>query len=307
MNNRNGSTLGYSASSGVKILTINGLKFKDLNKNGNLDRYEDWRLTADERANDLVKKMSIEQIAGLMLYSIHQSIPAAEIGIRSGTYDGKTFEKSLAKAYDLTDQQKAFLKNDNLRHVLVTSIKSPKDAAMWSNNAQAYVEGLGMGIPANNSTDPRHTATVTSEFNEGAGGQISLWPDSLAMAATFDPAIVQQFGEVAAQEYRALGITTALSPQIDLGTEPRWYRINMTFGESSKLTTDMARRYIDGFQTSFGKNEIRDGWGFNSVNAMVISTGLAEDPKKQAEMGIGLMVNLRYIQEKISRNISILS
>lgn len=269
VNNKNGSTLGYSASSGVKILTIDGLKFKDLNKNGKLDRYEDWRLTADERANDLVKKMSIEQIAGLMLYSIHQSIPAAEIGIRSGTYDGKTFEKSSAKAYDLTDQQKAFLRNDNLRHVLVTSIKSPKDAAMWSNNAQAYVEGLGMGIPANNSTDPRHTATVTSEFNEGAGGQISLWPDGLAMAATFDPAIVQQFGEVAAQEYRALGITTALSPQIDVGTEPRWYRINMTFGESSKLTTDMARGYIDGFQTSFGKNEIRNGWGFNSVNAMV--------------------------------------
>ncbi|WP_316846938.1 glycoside hydrolase family 3 protein [Pedobacter psychrodurus] len=267
--NKNGATLGYSPLSGVKILILNGLKFKDLNKNGKLDKYEDWRLPAEERAKDLVKKMSVEQIAGLMLYSIHQSIPGAESGIRAGMYGGKTFAKSGAKTSDLTDQQKAFLKNDNLRHVLITTVKSPKDAALWNNNAQAFVEAIGLGIPTNNSSDPRHTATVTSEFNEGSGGQISLWPDGLAMAATFDPTIVQQFGQIAAKEYRALGIATALSPQIDLGTEPRWYRINMTFGESSKLTTDMARGYIDGFQTSLGKAEIKDGWGYNSVNAMV--------------------------------------
>jgi beta-glucosidase len=106
-------------------------------------------------------------------------------------------------------------------------------------------------------------------FNAGAGGDISLWPDGLAMAATFDPAVVQQFGSIAAQEYRALGITTALSPQIDLGTEPRWYRVAYTFGESPQLDADMARAYVDGFQTSTGKHEINNGWGYKSVNAMV--------------------------------------
>ena len=269
INNKNGATLGYSPASGVKILTAGGLKFKDLNRNGKLDRYEDWRLPVDERAKDLVKKMPVEQIAGLMLYSIHQSIPAAEAGFRSGTYNGKTFLNSGARPSDLTDQQKAFLKNDHLRHILVTSLQSPAVAAEWNNNVQAYAEGLDLGIPANNSSDPRHTATATTEFNEGAGGQISLWPDGLAMAATFDPSIVRTFGEIAGKEYRALGITTALSPQIDLGTEPRWYRISMTFGESSQLTTDMARAYIDGFQTSTGAAEIKDGWGYHSVNAMV--------------------------------------
>ena len=89
------------------------------------------------------------------------------------------------------------------------------------------------------------------------------------MAATFEPEVVRRFGQIAAQEYRALGIGTALSPQIDLATEPRWYRASMTFGESPALTTDMARAYIDGFQTSFGKDEIADGWGYKSVNAMV--------------------------------------
>ncbi|MCR4033809.1 MULTISPECIES: glycoside hydrolase family 3 protein [Flavobacterium] len=267
--NNKGADLGYSPESGIKILTVNGKKFKDLNKNGKLDKYEDWRLSADERAKDLASKMSVEQIAGLMLYSRHQALPAGVSGYNAGTYNGKVFPESNAKAYNLTDQQKAFLKEDNLRHVLITSVQSPEVAALWNNEMQAFVEGIGLGIPSNTSTDPRHTANVTSEFNAGAGGTISMWPDGLGMASTFDPKIVEQFGQIAAKEYRALGIATALSPQIDLGSEPRWYRISMTFGESPALTRDMGRAYIDGFQTSYGKDEIKDGWGYKSVNAMV--------------------------------------
>ncbi|WP_294276995.1 glycoside hydrolase family 3 N-terminal domain-containing protein [uncultured Chryseobacterium sp.] len=269
VSNSDGPVLGYSAESGLKILTVNGKKFKDLNKNGTLDRYEDWRLTAEERSKDLASRMSVEQIAGLMLYSGHQSVPAPADGFRAGKYNGKLYKESGANAWDLTDQQKKFLKEDHLRHVLVTTVESPEVAARWSNTLQAYVEGLGLGIPANNSTDPRHSATVTAEFNEGAGGQISLWPDGLAMGATFDPELVKKFGNIAAQEYRALGISTALSPQIDLGTEPRWYRIAYVFSESPELTTDMARAYIDGFQTTPGTGGSKSGWGNKSVNAMV--------------------------------------
>src|SRR5690349_24349834 len=86
INNKGGQTLGYSAGSGVKILTVDGFAFKDLNKNGKLDKYEDWRLSWDERAKDLASQMSVEQIAGLMLYSRHQSIPAASRGFMAATY-----------------------------------------------------------------------------------------------------------------------------------------------------------------------------------------------------------------------------
>src|SRR5580765_941823 len=72
--NKKGPLLGYSPQSGVKILTVNGLKFKDLNRNGKLDKYEDWRLSPEERAKDLAGKMSLDEIAGLMLYSKHQAI-----------------------------------------------------------------------------------------------------------------------------------------------------------------------------------------------------------------------------------------
>lgn len=267
--NSKGPTLGYSSQSGVHILTVNGQSFKDLNKNNQLDKYEDWRLTVDERAKDLASKMSVEQIAGLMLYSRHQAIPAAPGGPFAGTYNRMAFPASGAKPYDLSDQQKAFLTKDNVRHVLIISVASPEVAARWNNNEQALVESLGLGIPANNSSDPRNGTVANAEFNAGAGGTISMWPGSLGLAATFDPKVVEQFGHIAASEYRALGIATALSPQVDIATDPRWNRVSGTFGEDPRLSAMMARAYVDGFQTSTGDKEIANGWGYASVNAMV--------------------------------------
>lgn len=264
-----GMTLGYSPSSGVKIIKDGNLFFKDLNRNGVLDKYEDWRLSADERARDLASKMSVQQIAGLMLYSSHQAIPARDMGFSRGTYNGKPFKESGSLPSDLSDQQKEFLTKDQVRHVLITTVVSPEVAAMWNNNLQALAEGNALGIPVNTSSDPRHTAIAKTEYDAGSGGKISMWPEPLGLAATFDAQLVEQFGSIAGKEYRALGITTALSPQVDLGTEPRWNRINGTFGEDPGLSADIGRGYIDGFQTSKGKDEIKDGWGFTSVNAMV--------------------------------------
>jgi len=266
---RNAPSLAYSPNSGVNILTVDGFAFKDLNKNGVLDAFEDWRLSSEERAANLASLLSIEEIAGLMLYSAHQSIPGASSGFGASTYNGKTFEESGAKPSDLSDAQIKFLTEDNLRHVLITRVESPTVAAEWNNNVQALVEGIGFGIPANNSSDPRHGTMASAEYNYGAGGQISMWPGSLGLAATFDPELVEHFGRIASLEYRALGITTALSPQIDIATEPRWGRTSGTFGEDPGLSTDMARAYVDGFQTSSKDKEIKDGWGYESVNAMV--------------------------------------
>lgn len=238
-----GPTLSYSPQSGVKLLTEDGYAFKDLNRNDSLDAYEDWRLTPQERAADLASKLSREEIAGLMLYSSHQAVPSAE----------------------LTEDQKKFLSKDHLRAVLITSVESPRIAAQWNNRMQAFIEGLDHGIPANTSSDPRHEAKATTEYNAGAGGHISQWPTSLGLAATFDPQLMYRFGEIASEEYRALGIATALSPQVDIATDPRWTRFSGTFGEDPLLATEMARAYCDAFQTTPDTR----GWGMRSVNAMV--------------------------------------
>ena len=121
-----GPTLGYTPESGVKLLTIDGFAFKDLNRNDSLDAYEDWRLPAKKRAADLASKLSLEEIAGLMLYSSHQTIPSKE----------------------LTADQKKFLKDDHLRAILITRVESPIVAAQWNNQLQYFVESLDHGIPA---------------------------------------------------------------------------------------------------------------------------------------------------------------
>ena len=262
--NSDGATLGYSPESGIKIISQDRYAFKDLNKNGTLDSYEDWRLPVAERAKDLASQMSLEDISGLMLYSSHQSIPGSSRGFGASQYGGKPFPESGGLASDLSDDQKKFLTDDHLRHVLITSVESPVIAAQWNNNAQAFAEGLYLGIPVNTSSDPRHGSDSYAEFNAGAGGSISMWPGTLGIAATFDPSIMKQFGEIGSKEYRALGIATALSPQIDLATEPRWSRFDGTMGEDPDLATDLARAYVDGFQSTDGGD-----WGMQSVNAMV--------------------------------------
>ena len=123
---KGGATLGYSPQSGVQLLEQDGYRFKDLNRDGKLDKYEDWRLTPEERAQDLAAQLSVEEIAGLMLYSAHQSIPGVS---RSGhfmgsTYNGTTLEESGLTSADLTDQQKKFLGEDNLRAVRNSSVRT---------------------------------------------------------------------------------------------------------------------------------------------------------------------------------------
>ncbi|OPJ57908.1 glycoside hydrolase family 3 protein [Clostridium oryzae] len=265
--NEGGKTIGYSVKSNIDIIESDGYAFKDLNKNGKLDPYEDWRLPLEERLNDLVKQMSIDDIAGLMLYSAHQSVSSDDNVFAAkfrGTYDGKSLEESGKNIWELSDQQKQFLQNDHLRHVLVTVVENAETVAKWNNQLQAFAENLKFGIPVNISSDPRHTPEANTEFDAGSGGDISKWPQPLGFAATFDPELVRNFGRIAAREYRAMGISTALSPQVDLATEPRWMRFDGTFGEDSKLTTDMAEAYCDGFQTSENGS-----WGDTSVNAMV--------------------------------------
>lgn len=257
----NGPDLGYSSTSGVKIITVNGCAFKSFDGSDTLLPYEDWRLPADVRARDLASRMSIDEIAGLMLYSIQNKLP-----MPNDTYGGKPFAESGMRASDLSDAQIRFLTEDNLRHVLVSTVESPETAARWNNNVQALIEGRTHGIPANNSSDPRHSAFADAEFSPGSDGSISLWSNMLGLAATFSPETVEEFGRIASTEYRGLGLATALSPQADLGTDPRWYRYSSTFGPEPKLVRDLTRAYCDGFQTTDGA---ADGWGKDSVNAMV--------------------------------------
>lgn len=261
--NENGKQIGTANG---KILEQDGLIFKDLAGTGALLPYEDWRLPATERARDLAGRLPVEAIAGLMLYSSHQVIPSLPGSPFPATYGGKSFPESGCELWSMSDQQKEFLTQDNIRHVLVTTFQDTRTAVRWQNSMQACAESLSYGIPVNFSSDPRHgSADSGAEYKTG-GGEVSKWPEGIGMAALFDPERTREFARIISSEYRALGITTALGPQIDLCTEPRWMRLPDTMGPDCEMTIRMTKAYCDALQTT---EDSADGWGSQSVNAMV--------------------------------------
>lgn len=271
--NLDGSKIGLSKKNKDKVIEVDGYIFKNLKNSNKLEPYNDWRLSPEVRAKDLAQKLSVTEIAGLMLYSKHQTVTknASKYEKLFGqhTYSGKPYAQTDCSITELSDQQKEFLEKDHVRHVLVSTVDSKEECAMWVNQLQSYCEDLGYGIPVNVCSDPRHGVTADAEYNLGSGSDISKWPEEIGLAATFDPKIVERFGFILSEEYRGLGITTALSPQIDLASDPRWKRFNGTFGSHSTLCAEMAKAYCDGVQTSTKEAEIREGWGWNSVNTMV--------------------------------------
>lgn len=135
--NPGGPTLGVTTA---PILEQDGLFFRDLERTGTLLPYEDWRLPARERAADLAGRLSVEEIAGLMMYSAHQMVPSLPGTPFTGTYGGRPYPESGAEPWALTDQQKEFLSRDHVRHVLAMYLQDAGVAARWNNEMQAFAE-----------------------------------------------------------------------------------------------------------------------------------------------------------------------
>ena len=166
------------------------------------------------------------------------------------------FRSQFAVSGELSDDQKAFL-DQGLRAVLNAASSTPvTEQAKFNNAMQAYVEGKRFGIPVNSSTDPRNV-------------NVSYWPSNLGIAATFDTEIANLAGQVQSAEYRSFGLGTLLGPQIDIASEPRWYRISGTFGEDPALSRDITNAFTSGIQSSYDASGTDLGWGEDSMNAMI--------------------------------------
>ena len=221
------------AGAEAPILTESGVKFRDLNKNGRLDPYEDPRLPIEVRVADLLSQMTLEEKAGMMFHTM--------IGMNM---DGSLIEEinpfNPARTSEMVGERL-------INHFNVYQVAPPKQMAEWHNRLQKLAERTRLGIPVTISSDPAHAFNRNPATGFG-GGAYSQWPEPIGLAATRDAALVQEFGDIARQEYTAVGIRTALHPMADLATEPRWARINGTFGEDAELTSRMVFAYIRGFQ-----------------------------------------------------------
>ena len=219
------------ASRAVPILTVDGLRFRDLNRNGKLDPFEDWRLTPEQRTTNLLARLTIEEKAGLMM---HDSAPSATSPIGMGT------------EYDL-HAVSAIIAEKKVATFITRLTTDAANLATQNNLLQQQAEATRFAIPLTISTDPRNNFHSTL----GAGNaavSFSQWPDMTGMGAIGDPAMTRRFGDIARQEYRAVGIQEALSPQADLATEPRWGRIDGTFGEDPLAVKAQVEAYVAGFQ-----------------------------------------------------------
>ncbi len=236
--NEGGVTLGYSPDSGVKLLEDGGFAFKDLNKNGQLDAYEDWRLTPDERAAALASLLDFRECLGLMMYSDIFTVES----------DGSAAYPNMAvnSVYDKLDQGVFSFLSFATSYPAVTLAK-------WNNNGQAHAESLTYGIPMNVSSNPN---------SFGA-------PSGMAFGATFDTDLMNRVYNAKAKMYRAEGIATELGPQIELATDPRWVRAGWTYTEDPALARDLANAAINGYQSTYAEDGTDLGWGQESVVAMM--------------------------------------
>ena len=217
----------------VPFLEVGGLRFRDLNRNGTLDPYEDWRLTPEARARDLVARMTLEEKAGTMMHGTARAVsPMGGAGV--GVLYDTLANRALIDSVKVTS--------------MITRLGGPPAALASQNDMlQSIAERTRLGIPVTISTDPRHHFQYVLGASVSAG-QFSQWPEALGFAAAGDTALMRRFGDIARQEYRAVGIHMALSPQADLATEPRWSRINGTFGDDAELAGALVRSYVEGFQ-----------------------------------------------------------
>jgi beta-glucosidase len=229
----------------VKTLTIDGFTFRDLNKNGKLDIYEDSRKPKEDRVTDLLSQMNLEEKAGAMF------IPPVSMN-----KDGSISEKpSLSDIFSLISAgTSGMLFEKKINHFNIFIGTSTREMATWYNNLQKLAERTRLAIPVTIASDPRNQFS-SNPLASAFSGDFSVWPEPTGLAAIGDSLLTSRFGDMARQEYTAVGIRVALHPMADLATEPRWGRINGTFGEDAKLASTMVYAYIKGFQGDTLGNE----------------------------------------------------
>ena len=219
----------------VKTLDIDGMSFRDLNKNNELDQYEDYRINNAQRVEDLISQMTLEEKVGTLFHPPVTINPDWMFRLYSLFVDGGK----------LTESE---IINQHINHFNLYGNPKPERLAKRLNNLQKIASRSRLGIPVTISSDPIHEVPNGGGVASFSLDGFSKWPSQLGLAASQNPSLVKQFAEIAREEYLAVGIRTALHPMADLATEPRWARNFGTFGSDNVLSSKLTMAYMDGFQ-----------------------------------------------------------
>ncbi len=233
--NEGGAVLGYSKDSGVALLQSGGYAFKDLNRNGALDPYEDWRLDAETRARDLASQMSGEQIAPYLTHGGWGTFTTDKTKFASEDNSGYAYITSGGRG--------------GVTRSMGSSTQENVDHAIWVNLIQELCESQDFGIPGVVSIDPNGQSGLIAEAS---------------LAATMDPNAALEVGKEYSKQYRAAGVHMLLGPQIDLATSPVMDRGLSTYGEDPALDRDITEAFVSGMQSTWDGSTDK-GWGSDSV------------------------------------------
>lgn len=250
-------------------IKFKGRTFKDLNDNGRLDRYEDWRLPVEDRVSDLVSQMTLEEKAGLMLIDTLNAACDPATGTR-GTLDPATSDyidnqkmHRFVFRNTVTSPDKAVCGGSAGGFGASTSL-TPQEAAGYMNKIQELGEATRLGIPmlyksnARNHIDPNARAGI----NESAGA-FTAFPKEAGIAAAAlgeearrtgkqptvgDMSVVEDFAGVMGKEWESIGLRGMYGYMADLSTEPRWYRAHETFTEDADLNANIMESLVENLQ-----------------------------------------------------------
>lgn len=195
-----------------EIIEVDGLQFKDLNANGTLDAYEDWRLSAEERADNLLSLMDANQKAGQMIH------------------------------LTLVSKKDAWFSDNNVGYALVYEyiFDSAEDAAKRTNEIQMLSESSALGIPIIFSMDTEIGAAYVKDA--------TFLPDEINQGAANDAELVYQLNDLLRKELLAVGVRMALSPDADLITDPRWGRNQECYSEDTEVVQNLIVAAIEALQ-----------------------------------------------------------
>ena len=227
--------LFFKGGEAVRVISRENNQYRDLNKNGKIDIYEDSDFSAKERAEDLLIKMTLQEKVGQMFHppiSVQGGLVSSLMNLVSGR--GVSTKSLILEKY--------------ISHFNLYGSPNPIELARKLNYLQRIAEESRLGIPLTISSDPIHEVPRGGGVAAFSLKGFSKWPSQLGFASTRNPEIIKEFSEIASKEYLAVGIRTALHPMSDLATDPRWARNFGTFGSNADLSSDFTKAYMDGFQ-----------------------------------------------------------
>ncbi|EGU30845.1 glycoside hydrolase family 3 protein [Vibrio scophthalmi] len=244
------------AARSVQILTVDNQQFKDLNKNGKLDGYEDWRNAVDVRINDLVSQMTLEEKIGMMLID---TMNAGAYGKTDKDTENYVNDQLMTRfifrnAILPQDEIEALPKEKRAPEGLTTTSWgsapiSPKEAAEYLNAVQEMREKTRLGIPALFKSNARnHNDPNAKPGINVSAGAFSEWPKEAGLAATRDMELIGEFANIMQTEWNAIGLRGMYGYMADLATEPRWFRVHETFTENSPLASDIIKTLVENLQ-----------------------------------------------------------